>query len=318
MTEPSVSVVIPTVGRESLVEAVDSALRQTAAPEEVIVAVDLPSAPETIAFADARVRLLATGGSRGGNGARQAGVDAANGDVIAFLDDDDRWYPHKLETQLPLLVAARASDRLAVIGAELEVVDQSGRRLQTLPRHPIREGQSIADYLFKRREVAWGEAAMSSSMLLVDRSLLHRVPLDQSLRMHQDWDWLLRVSQEPDVVFATAPGPLLAYRLQARGHSISRGPDWRHSLAWADAHRELLSTREYGDLLMGVTISLAVTAGDRLGAFGVAGRALHRGRPGLPATVAGLGLLASPHWLIDRLSALLCHIPRRQRQASKV
>lgn len=316
MSEARVSVVIPTVGRESVGEAVDSALRQTVPPDEVIVAADLASAPESMDFADERVRTVVTGGGRGGNGARQIGVDAARGDVIAFLDDDDRWYPNKLEVQLPLLLAARARGRCAVISAELEVVDQSGRPRATLPRRPIREGQSVADYLFKRREIAWGEALMSSSMLLVDRTLLTRVPLDRSLRMHQDWDWLVRVSQEPDVYFATAPGPLLAYRDQARGQSISRGPDWRRSLAWADAHRGLLNRREYGDLLMGVTTSLAVTAGDRRGALGVAVRALRKGRPGLPAVVAGLGLLASPNWLIDRVSVLLSRLPRRREQAA--
>jgi glycosyltransferase involved in cell wall biosynthesis len=317
MSEPRVSVVIPTVGRESLVEAVDSALHQTVPPEEVIVAVDLAHVPATIEFADPRVRTLPTGGGRGGNGARQLGVDAARGDVIAFLDDDDYWYPHKLETQLSQLLLARLRGQHAVIGAELDVVNQSGQKGAMLPRHPIREGQSITDYLFKRREIAWGEALMSSSMLLVDRALLTRVPLDQSLRMHQDWDWLVRVSQEPDVYFATAPGPLLAYRQQARGESISRGPDWRHSMAWADAHRELLSKREYGDLLMGVTISLAVTAGDRRGAFGVIPRALRQGRPGLAAVVAGFGVLASPFWLIDRVSLILSRLPRRREHASE-
>jgi O-antigen/teichoic acid export membrane protein len=308
MNEPRVSVVIPTVGRESLSAAVASALAQTTPPEEVIVAVDLPTVPPAANFEDPRVRTVATGGDRGGNGARQAGVDAARGDVIAFLDDDDYWYPNKLATQVPLLIAARARGLRPVIGAQLDVVDESGQRLRTLPRHPISEGQSIADYLFKRHEVAWGEALMSSSMLLVDRSLLHSVPLDQSLRMHQDWDWLVRVSREPDVYFATAPGPLLAYRQQARGHSISRGPNWRHSLAWADAHRDVLSRREYGDLLMGVTIPLAVTASDRRGALGVAFRALRAGRPGFAASVAGLTQLVLPHALIDRASGFLSRI----------
>jgi hypothetical protein len=311
-----VSVVIPTVGRASLCEAVESALLQTVPPVEVIVVVDGEVVPQEAVFADRRVRTLATGGGRGGNGARQRGVDAARGDVIAFLDDDDRWYPHKLETQLPFALAARARGERPVIGAELEVVNHAGERLGVLPRRPIGEGQSIADYLFRRREVRWGEAAMSSSMLLVDRALLERVPLDQSLPMHQDWDWLVRVSQEPDVFFATAPGPLLAYRQQARGNSISRGAGWRHSLAWAEAHRTLLSKREYGDLLMGVTISLAVTAGDRRGALGVAARALRGGRPGLPAMIAGLGLVASPQWIIDRASALLSRLLRRRRRAS--
>jgi glycosyltransferase involved in cell wall biosynthesis len=312
MSEARVSVVIPTLGRESLRAAVRSALEQTVPPEEVIVAVDRPTLPATLAFEDPRVRTVTTGGGRGGNGARQAGLDVAQGDVIAFLDDDDYWYAEKLATQLPLLTAARARNQHAVIGAELQVIDKTGRSRGTLPRRQIREEQSIADYLFKRRQVAWGEALMCSSMLLIDRVLLERVPLNQALRRHQDWDWLIRVSQEPDVFFATAPGPLLAYREQARGGSISRGPDWHYSLAWARDHRDVLSKREYGDFLMGVTIGLAVAAGDRSGALGVVHEAARRGRPGLPAIITGLGQLVSPHWLIDHVSAALSRLPRRR------
>ena len=94
----AVSVVIPTIGRASLRTAVDSALNQTSPPMEVIVVLDRdcdPDLPESDS-----IRVLRTPGRVGPSRAKQIGVESAKGNVIALLDDDDVWYPDKLEKQL--------------------------------------------------------------------------------------------------------------------------------------------------------------------------------------------------------------------------
>ena len=91
----AVSVVIPTIGRASLRTAVDSALNQTSPPMEVIVVLDRdcdPDLPESDS-----IRVLRTPGRVGPSRAKQIGVESAKGNVIALLDDDDVWYPDKLE-----------------------------------------------------------------------------------------------------------------------------------------------------------------------------------------------------------------------------
>src|SRR5712675_1199611 len=96
-----VSVIIPTYNSGRLVvEAVESALAQTLAPAEILV-VDDGSTDDT------RDRLAKFGPpvsyihqeNQGVAAARNRGIRAATGDLVAFLDADDVWHPKKLERQ---------------------------------------------------------------------------------------------------------------------------------------------------------------------------------------------------------------------------
>jgi glycosyltransferase involved in cell wall biosynthesis len=101
----SVSAVISTYQRPDECErAVRSALAQEPAPLEVLVCDDgsADSTAERFSdFGDPRVRYIRVEPNRGTPApARNAGVQAAQGDWIAFLDDDDEWLPGKLAAQL--------------------------------------------------------------------------------------------------------------------------------------------------------------------------------------------------------------------------
>lgn len=103
--ELSVSVVIPAYNAERfLAEAIDSVLSQAHGSLEVIV-VDDGSTDGTAGVArnyDSRLRLLQQP-NRGIGSARNAGVDAASGELLAFLDADDIWTDGALEARLALL-----------------------------------------------------------------------------------------------------------------------------------------------------------------------------------------------------------------------
>lgn len=104
MSNPLLSVVIPTWNRARLVcEAVGSALSQRAGEVEVIV-VDDASTDETADLLartfGSRIRLLRLVSRRGPGAARNAGVLLARGDFISFLDSDDVWLPGKLDAEL--------------------------------------------------------------------------------------------------------------------------------------------------------------------------------------------------------------------------
>ena len=111
-TNPEVTVVIPTRNRWATLEAygLAAALCQEGVDLEVVV-VDDGSTDETArrvaALGDSRVRIVRHEHGNGVARARNAGVAAARGEWIAFLDDDDVWAPNKLRAQLD--AAARAA-----------------------------------------------------------------------------------------------------------------------------------------------------------------------------------------------------------------
>ena len=104
MTAPQVSVAMPTRNRWPMLEqALRSALGQEAVELEVIVVDEASSdgTPERLdRIGDERVSFLRHDTPRGPAAARNAAIERARGEWIAFLDDDDLWAPGKLRTQL--------------------------------------------------------------------------------------------------------------------------------------------------------------------------------------------------------------------------
>src|SRR5262245_24730960 len=96
-----VSVVIPTFNRAHLITgAIESVLAQTLPPLEIIVVDDgsTDDTPERLAPYLDRIVFLGQE-NRGVSAARNAGIQAARGNLIAFLDSDDVWHPRKIEIQ---------------------------------------------------------------------------------------------------------------------------------------------------------------------------------------------------------------------------
>ncbi len=195
---PDVSVVIPTHNRpEFLVEAVESALAQTVPPLEVIVVddgSDTDPAPR-LAPLGATVRLIRLPRAGGANAARNLGIDAAQGTVIAFLDDDDVWLPEKLARQL---------DAMAETGAEACLCGFTwmGRR----PGRPERRRLIDADRL--RRSSPCG-----TSGLVARRTALLEEPFDPAITRGQDWDIYVRLVKRRPLAFVPE-----AMFLLRRGH----------------------------------------------------------------------------------------------------
>ena len=98
---PSISAVIPAYNAaDSIAEAIQSILKQTHPVDEIIV-VDDGSADQTAEIAAQFPHTQVIRQANAGAGAtRNAGIQAASGEWIAFLDSDDVWVEHKTKEQL--------------------------------------------------------------------------------------------------------------------------------------------------------------------------------------------------------------------------
>lgn len=299
-----VSVVIPTVGRPELGRAIQSVRRQAYDGElQVILSID--AAESGVALPNAIVSdvdvIRWTGGGAGGSAARNLGVAAADGEWIAFLDDDDEWLPRKTASQVAAATEVRDRGRDPVVSCTHTQVDARSRHeSEPIPKLPY-EGGSVADYLFLKRRPAGGRASVYTSTLLCRAELARRVRWDSSLRRHQDWDWLIRVTCDCSVDLIQIDDPLVRVFSGSAG-SISASVNWRDSVRWADD--VLLANADaqtYVDFLAGQSMRYAIAAKSREGVMTVLERiraqAVH---PSLgPLLIAAGGLI--PRRTVEKL-----------------
>ncbi len=218
MPAPLISVVLPTYDRVRLLgRAVESVLSQTYRSLELIV-VDDGSTDETPSYlasvADPRLKVLRRPHTGNVAAVRNAGVDAAGGEWIAFLDSDDCWLATKLATQLSGLVAA-PDRRWSHTGFSL--VDESGRRLPSPAGGAVPSSGSLRMHL-----LAYVTAAPLPSVV-VERRLLDEIGgLDVEL-FHDDFDLVLRLA-------AAAPGLFVPEPLLVIGKDTARPWGVRDSL----------------------------------------------------------------------------------------
>ena len=108
----SVSVIIPSYNRAHLLpRCLDSVIAQECSPSEIIV-VDDGSTDSTRSLLQGSypgIKVI-TQANKGVSAARNAGIRAAAGDWLAFLDSDDTWFPAKLGRQVQAVEASPGSN----------------------------------------------------------------------------------------------------------------------------------------------------------------------------------------------------------------
>jgi glycosyltransferase involved in cell wall biosynthesis len=253
-----VSVVITTRHRPDLLpRALESALKQTHPPKEVIVVID-GTDQETLTFLqtvpDPRLRVIALEQSMGGCSARNTGVSAARCDWVAFLDDDDEWRPEKLQAQLK--VAANCHAQYPIVSCRVLAQTPGGPAFVWPKRRPLL-CEHLSDYILSRNTMTQGEGLITTSMILAPRELLIRVPFTAGLRRHQEWDWLLRATASAEAEVAIAWDVLATWFIEEKRESISGMNHWRTSFDWITSIRRLVTPRAYASFLLIFVSSIA-------------------------------------------------------------
>jgi glycosyltransferase involved in cell wall biosynthesis len=196
MFSPFISVIIPTYNRSHCVaEAIDSVAGQSYKNHEIIV-VDDGSTDDTarlLAGYDGRLSALHTQHA-GPSAARNAGLRAARGDYIAFLDSDDLWTPRKLEQQIGFF----AKNPDARICQTEEIWIRNGVRVNPMKKH-----KKYSGWIFRQ---CLPLCIVSPSAVMLHRSIFDRVGLfDESLPACEDYDLWLRIAPHYPIYLIDKP-----------------------------------------------------------------------------------------------------------------
>lgn len=189
--KPLVSVILPTHNRAGLLgRAIRSVLAQSYSNLELIV-VDDASTDDTSGVVrsltgDSRLKYIRLEQNRRAAAARNVGIQAAHGELIAFHDDDDQWLLDKLEKQVPALM--NADQRVGLVLCDY-----------------IRQLPSAAQYVggveaFRRMDFSAGPlrgfGLIATPAWLVKRKVLDQAGLfDERMKSWDDWELALRLSR---------------------------------------------------------------------------------------------------------------------------
>ncbi|WP_321814276.1 MULTISPECIES: glycosyltransferase family 2 protein [unclassified Paraburkholderia] len=244
----NVSVVIPHYNRLDLLwVAIESIASQTVVPWEIIVVDDASASQFELPShcgADIKLRLIRETRNRGAAWCRNKGIEEATGDLIAFLDADDRWLPGKLERCIAELGPKPPDHEARVLFSNVMLIDGN----QRMPGNAIPyDGQSMLDFILLE-----GGYIQTSSIMM----WRHQYPLisfDGLLRRHQDWDFAIHA----DILgckFIYVHDTLSEYSLNGGGLRISEVPGYEPSLVFFNKYRRIMSKRHASSFIFDVLI----------------------------------------------------------------
>lgn len=263
--EPLVSVVIPTYGRpEFVIDAIRSVTTQTYDRVELLIIDDCspdPVAPvlDRVDTDDlVRVTCIRHDENRGANAARNTGIQESEGEIVAFLDDDDRWLPS---------VAAQYVETFSECGPEVGVVtlgtritNESGEQIGV--HRPTFAGDSLEELLD-------GRLVGSFSRFAVRRRVIEQAGLpEEGLPSWQDWEWQFRLARHCQ--FASVP-ELLVIQTKGTHGQISDDFEDRRDVSYPrilERHRDAIAeerseraARRFGALLSRTLAMSAFSSG---------------------------------------------------------
>ena len=207
-----VSIITPTYNSEKFISAtIQSVQNQTYSNWELII-IDDCSTDKTVEIItnaiklDARVKLHPLTKNEGTGVARNIGVTNSKGCYISFLDSDDLWKPHKLETQLDFM----KENNLAFTFSFYECIDEEGTTLNIR-----KEAPNLTSYkkLFFCNYIG-------NSTAMYNAAILGKIPINQ-IRKRQDWMLWLTIVKKIKVA-QPVPEVLAYYRVRKNSISASK------------------------------------------------------------------------------------------------
>lgn len=219
----TVSAIITTYNREIdiLNRAVKSVLDQTFEDLELIIVddnglhTDVQERNEKyvseLKHKDNRIQYVPLKRNHGVQYARNTGIDLAKGEYIAFLDDDDIWWPQKIKKQLAPFLADEEKELGLVYCYHERIIESStGKEPKAeLMEYPCPDQEKVLTELSRSNYIG------STSFPLLKKEVFEKIgKFDLSLEASQDYDMWIRIAEhykiecinEPLVTYLIHPG----------------------------------------------------------------------------------------------------------------
>ena len=206
-------------GEKYIKETIDSLLSQSEKDIEVLI-IDSDSSDGTDkiinSYADERVKLYNHQKTGGPVAPRNMGIKEASGEFVGFCDQDDIYYPEKLEKQITAYEKCEKRDEVGIIIASADLIDEAGKIIghNIKPFEGFMDSNSVHGLLLK------GDAITACSALVPKKILDEVGYLDESLIGVDDYDLWLRITEKYGVL--TIKEPLCAWRQSSSSLSANK------------------------------------------------------------------------------------------------
>ena len=187
----NISVIIPTYNRSATLErAIQSVLNQSFPALEIIVVDDASTdnTSEILEKYSEKIHLIINQRNSGVSFSRNAGIQKARGEWIAFLDSDDQWEPSKLEKQKQF---HRTHPEILISQCD-EIWIRNGVRVNPMDKHAKRGG-----WIF---ETCLPLCIVSPSAVIIHRHIFDQIGMfDITFPACEDYDLWLRIAPHYEI-----------------------------------------------------------------------------------------------------------------------
>ncbi|HEX4891532.1 MAG TPA: glycosyltransferase, partial [Alphaproteobacteria bacterium] len=199
--QPGVSVIIPAYNAAgTLRRAVNSVFSQHHPVLELIIVDDASSddTPDLIRTMDhPKLRYIRLARNGGVSNARNQGIEAAKGELIAFLDADDEWLPNKISLQMNEFLSRK---NISLVSCDSYDIAPSGEVMglhssERAPAAGARAWVTLLKYAF----------ITTSTALIPKQYLSITGGFDSNLRVAEDQDLWIRLARLGEVAFVNEP-----------------------------------------------------------------------------------------------------------------
>lgn len=190
--KPLVSIIMTTMDRKKMIcNAINSIINQTYDNWELIIVNDGGENIQEIVneFNDSRIHYIHLEKNQGKSHANNMGIDSSAGKIIAYLDDDDKWYSNHLDITINELMRCKNRQFVYTDFVKIECIVDNQLQEQFPTKKIVKENQTARAFFVKEMNF------IPNFSMVHKKELFDKVgKYDTTLKYYEDWDIIRRFS----------------------------------------------------------------------------------------------------------------------------